>query len=679
MNRRRFGLLLAALGFMAAIAALAQQKGEQPKGLLLLDWASQAKEAAPPVAILIEMGIKDAQPKNWSGKAAIEGAKLAGREGYRFRDGDKLTGGGWEASSHKPMRGPGQMPKAVQILMEPTATVGVVYHLTDIQPDASITLSVKEQELNNVKVPLKEVFAGKTQALANGRLAVRLISTAVPVYTGPTEDDFPAACYGPDGTLWLAWIAYHVKDDSRRIEAPNLKEQPTNFRDYYAPEYGDQLFVKYFRNGKWSDPFAVTDAKQDLMRCAIAVDPSGVAWVAYSAQRKDGYDVYACSLNPNVPDMVSHPRPKLGPEQPVASKAGGRLIPVMCTDQGGEIWLACQSWSQDGARTQLFRRAGGKWVQEKLAADGGTAWHAALTAGLDDTVALGTDSYTTGDYDVRLSLFRHEKLETSAAVADSSRYEARPSLCYDPKGRLWIAYEEGPEQWGKNYGPLDERGNPLYFARTVKVVCLENGKLMKPVAELPPLGAKVEAPDSGQKVEALPRLAYPKIGIDGKGRLWLTYRVKFGTRYTTHPGAYWLTFARRLDGDKWTDPVELHHSDGLLDDRPVLLPHPAGGLRVIHSTDHRYTNPETINNDLYLSYVDLPGAPVEPKLAPHDPGKKDPRLVAEAKAEQEAIRRCREYRIAADGRKYQLLRGEFHRHTEISWDGGPDGSLEDMR
>src|SRR4029077_13624661 len=29
-------------------------------------------------------------------------------------------------------------------------------------------------------------------------------------------------------------------------------------------------------------------------------------------------------------------------------------------------------------------------------------------------------------------------------------------------------------------------------------------------------------------------------------------------------------------------------------------------------------------------------------------------------------------------KKYQLLRGEFHRQTEISWDGGADGSLEDM-
>src|SRR5262245_18084696 len=38
----------------------------------------------------------------------------------------------------------------------------------------------------------------------------------------------------------------------------------------------------------------------------------------------------------------------------------------------------------------------------------------------------------------------------------------------------------------------------------------------------------------------------------------------------------------------------------------------------------------------------------------------------------------RSYRIEAVDKKYQLLRSEFHRHTEWSWDGGPDGSQEDM-
>ena len=38
----------------------------------------------------------------------------------------------------------------------------------------------------------------------------------------------------------------------------------------------------------------------------------------------------------------------------------------------------------------------------------------------------------------------------------------------------------------------------------------------------------------------------------------------------------------------------------------------------------------------------------------------------------------RQYRVDAGGKTYHLLRGEFHRHTEISSDGGGDGSLEDM-
>src|SRR5262249_4391257 len=147
---------------------------------------------------------------------------------------------------------------------------------------------------------------------------------------------------------------------------------------------------------------------------------------------------------------------------------------------------------------------------------------------------------------------------------------------------------------GKDYGALDaDDGNPLYNERSVRVICIQDGKLFKPSAELPtgivekpkvPYGASVAT-----AFERTPRYAYPKIGIDGKGRVWLAYRQKFATRYSSHPGSYWLTFVRRLDGDHWSEPVEVHHSDGLLDSRPVLLPHPSGGLRIIHNTDGRYT------------------------------------------------------------------------------------------
>ncbi len=38
----------------------------------------------------------------------------------------------------------------------------------------------------------------------------------------------------------------------------------------------------------------------------------------------------------------------------------------------------------------------------------------------------------------------------------------------------------------------------------------------------------------------------------------------------------------------------------------------------------------------------------------------------------------RDYRLTAGGKTYRLLRGDFHRHTEVSMDGGSDGALEDM-
>src|SRR5439155_1892742 len=108
-----------------------------------------------------------------------------------------------------------------------------------------------------------------------------------------------------------------------------------------------------------------------------------------------------------------------------------------------------------------------------------------------------------------------------------------------------------------------------------------------------------------------------KLSVDLKGRLWVAYRQSFSSRYSSIPGSYWLTVARRLDEKGWSEPIELHHSDGLLDHRPVLLPHKSGGLLVLHNTDGRYATPEKIANQVYASVINLPGGGGEPVLAAH--------------------------------------------------------------
>jgi hypothetical protein len=678
--KRRLVLGVAACGAMLALTAVALQ--ERP-GLLLLEWAAKAKAETPPVAILIEMGLKDTEPRDWSGRAIVQGAKVVHREGYRFRDTDKLIDpDGWQASSHRPIRLPKGNPALART--EGIATVGVVLHLANLQPEATLAVHLKDQKVPPKPIPLKDLLTGIPHQTEDG-VVCRRITTATPIAVGKTEDDFPAAAYGPDGTLWVAYISYHIKEDSRRIEAPQLKEQPANFKAYHTPEFGDQLFVQYYRNGRWSKPAAVTGANEDLVRCAVAVDKDNNTWVAYSANRNGNYDIYARRMDLNTPEATSHPTPRMDPEMRLTDNPGPDLGPVMCTDHEGDVRLTCQCWSTDNDGFTVYYppayHSKGKW--SKLGARLNIhCWHPALASG-PATLALVHDKYQGGDYDISAAYSKPGGAVTIGGVIASSRFEARPSVCYDAKGRLWIAYEEGPVKWGKDYGAFDDDdGNPLYNDRSVRVVCLDNGKLMRPAAELPT--SKVETPkmpyggQAGPRFERAERYAYPKLGLDGKGRLWLTYRVKFGTRYSSHPGSYWLTFARRLDGDRWTEPIEVHHSCGLLDHRPVLLPHAGGGLVIIHNTDGRYTTPETIDNQIYLSYIDLPGEPVEPKLVPHDPGKKDPKLVKQAEEERAAVQRIRTYRVTAGGKTYQLLRGEFHRHTEMSWDGGPDGSLEDM-
>src|SRR4051794_22086995 len=98
---RRHLLILAATGAMIGIAALAVP---EKKNLLLLEWAGKAAKETPPSAVLIEMGLKDGKPEKWSSRAEVKGAKVVHREGYRFREGDKLTDpDGWGASSHRPL------------------------------------------------------------------------------------------------------------------------------------------------------------------------------------------------------------------------------------------------------------------------------------------------------------------------------------------------------------------------------------------------------------------------------------------------------------------------------------------------------------------------------------------------------------------------------------------------
>jgi hypothetical protein len=182
----------------------------------------------------------------------------------------------------------------------------------------------------------------------------------------------------------------------------------------------------------------------------------------------------------------------------------------------------------------------------------------------------------------------------------------------------------------------------------------------------------------------------PRLAIDPSGRLWLAFR-------SAHPiwwnpiGTSWSEYVVSYDGSTWTGPVFLSHSDNLLDNRPALMTPGSGQLLVAGSSDsrrHFYLSQrsrpvrrgETVidpyQNDLYLNELSLPPGTGKFETKPIaalavsgiDPRDKD---------EATAIAGMRKARIAS-ATPLEVLRGEFHRHSEISGDGGADGSILDQ-
>jgi hypothetical protein len=126
------------------------------------------------------------------------------------------------------------------------------------------------------------------------------------------------------------------------------------------------------------------------------------------------------------------------------------------------------------------------------------------------------------------------------------------------------------------------------------------------------------------------------------------------------------------------------HTDNLLDNRPSLVSFAPGHLMVVAACDHRQQvvtgggrrGMSGINNDIYAAEIELAARAQPAQLQPL-PAEAVAAADAEAKAEREQVALMRNYRARIGGQDLRLLRGEFHRHTEISGDGGRDGPVID--
>ena len=186
------------------------------------------------------------------------------------------------------------------------------------------------------------------------------------------------------------------------------------------------------------------------------------------------------------------------------------------------------------------------------------------------------DSYRSGSYDV--FLWSGGRLRP---VAATSRFEARPTLAVDPRGRAWVAYEERDANWGK-----DSREPPLGKGFAAVSIGVGEGPMRR-------RRPGVRCPRPGRHAPASLRAlnGYPRIAADRDGRIWLAFRHRleaiWGGPAVMVVGGTWIEYVTALAGPAWEPPRPLPRSDGLLDNRPALVMPADGQALIFYSSDGR--------------------------------------------------------------------------------------------
>jgi len=690
--------------------------------------AARADEAG----LRIRFGLTDQQPTDWSGTVEVSPGTVTHIGGWRFAKGDSIDGvKGWTTKT-RPLAQQGRGNNAKRAAQraagrkgegpQKPADNGVVISMTGVTDASRLTVRTKQGEFS---VALGELAYGQIENRLDGAVEVERSAAAAPLTSQRTDEDYPAVAVSPDGTTHVAYVEFTHGDRSayQQLESPDgagsnanngrgWKAVPGDMQFLAGAVGGDRVMLRSGGPQGWGEPVEISPGGGDVYKCGVAVDGRGTVWVVWSQ------NVRYPATDANF-EILARPVVAGRPGEPVtiSTHPGSDVHPAVATTADGRVWCAWQG-VRDGAFRILERHqaSDGSWTAERaVSTQSRNCWTPAIAAAPGGGATIAWDTYEKGDYDVWMREFAADGTAAAGlAVADTADYEARPALTYDRDGGLWIAYEMGSPSWGKDSGPYDNGGNPLYKGRQIGLIVRTGGTWMQPaqshLAALPhptvrrgvknqrvaPVEPGGESPEQERAAELQRNLAYnnlARITCDKAGKIWLLCRSRQNDFRFPLVGSLWLSWAVVYDGSSWTGPILIPNSDNLLYNTPGAAALPAGGIVVAHSSDHRQDRfgllddsvpaiggaNDPFDNDVFVTWLESAAPANGMRLEPAQyPPKNVAETAANTLAERADVDRCRSQTIAVNGQTLRLIRGEYHRHTEISSDGGNDGPLEDM-
>lgn len=658
MSRRRFWRFLT-LGVIGV-------SGWSALGWRQTPTRAQHTAAMSPFAVRLTLGARDEQPSDWSGRVTASNGQVTNIEGVRFDAQDAVQGvEGWKCSTHESVVGtyplgypPGGPVTQPQMATQPN---GVIVYGTG---STTTRLNV-EMAQGRFEVTPGNLIYGKPTALLSGAVRAERVPVPQSVSTGSDEyHDYPAMTADSAGNVWVSWVAY-----------ANEK---------------DRVMLRKFDGAAWGEPVQASPTASDYFQTAIAATNRGVQ-IVYSRREGTNWDLFT----------RSYAGARLSPETRLTRDAGPDIFPRLVSDSSGKLFLTWQGFRQGQSDIFLKIHDGKSWSKEiRLSDSAANDWQPAIAMDNKGTVYVAWDTYAQGNYDVCLRTYAREKMSPVTWVANSPKFEAHPSLAFDGRDSVWVAWDESGAQWGKDTGfLLREEGKPqgtrLYQTRTMRLALVRNGKIYEPAEDL-----MKALPPEWREFSELPHLT-----VDELGRLWVFFRHRTCKRPRADGWAaqgLWEIYATALHQDQWIAPIYIPQSFGRNDSRCATALDRSGKLYLAWVTDGRtYRQPfPRLMSQVLCTHFDLrkdalsaptmmgrmPNDPEHQGLGVGDQGMKNsptptpPPLTPAVLHPNESadVSRIRTYRLNLNGKTYRIVRGDLHRHTDISGDGVGDGSLLDL-
>ncbi|MBS1828952.1 MAG: hypothetical protein JST93_26855 [Acidobacteria bacterium] len=454
------------------------------------------------------------------------------------------------------------------------------------------------------------------------------------------QDDWPAVALGPDGSIWAAWLSYN---DGR-----------------------DDIAIRRYQNGKWGNMMWVPGTSGDSWMPQLAVDARNRVWVVWSQMENDNWDLYARPFNPAIQQWE--------PRQRLTTHAMPDIHPRLAAGANGRFAFVWQSFRERHSNILMMEFDGEKFLPEvRVTNHAGNDWFPAIALDSRGVAWVAYDSHRNGNYDVLLSRVEKGKPAEEMSVAATSMMEAQASVAVDTAGRVWVAYESGMPFWGKDTGYVVRNtatGKPLGDLREARIRCWAGGQWRDP------------APVSAAFRKEVAH--HPQVFSDGRGSVYVASALRLAGGPANARGrklAFWEYWLTHFDGAKWSDSFVLPDSRGRSSTRAGAVVDNDGKFWLAWPTDGRREGNfhRPLRQRVMIASLDAAAYTKESSWTGTPPSAVD---ASKPDHPNEAgdVRAARNYVASINGRKLRLLRGDFHRHTELSWDGGgaTDGSLPEF-